>query len=147
MLGRQAGPTTMAGPSTRMRTRRFVTTRLQQDPRALARLTRELACEYINIEGFSYEEGLLRLLTDHPDKAVQVLEDLDITARIEELLQYDLDNDAGGLARVTDALFEGGVEVTASFCHTGAHGAGSVFLRVNDLASADKVLDRLQPLR
>lgn len=130
-----------------MLTRRFVTTRLRQDPTAFSRLTRELAAEYINIEGFSYEDGRLRLLTDHPAKALEVLEDLGIPAHIEELLQFDLVNDPGGLAMVTEALADEGVTVTASFSHAGAQGTGTVFLRVDDLAVADRVLDRLQTNR
>jgi hypothetical protein len=124
--------------------RRFVTTRLPDDPMSLSRVTRELADEYINIEGYSYEAGDLRILTDHPTKAHEVLQDLGFRSRIEELVQVDLENDPGSLSVVIQGLADAGVTVAASFGHAGKNGIGTVFLRVDDLKATERTLEDLQ---
>lgn len=125
-----------------MLTRRFVVAQVRDDPRTKARVLSELAVENINLEGYTMHNGDLYLLPDFPGKALEILADLSVTSRNVDLLEIELPNERGALARVFDVLCEADIDVHVSFGFAGAETRGSVFFAVDDLRKAEAALDR-----
>lgn len=69
----------------------------------------------INIRGFSVadtaEFGILRLVVDDPDRALDVLRDAGFTAREDEVICIDLPDTPGALANALRVVSDAGVNI------------------------------------
>ena len=69
----------------------------------------------INIRGFSVSDtagfGILRLVVDRPDEALETLQDGGFTVREDEVICIDLPDRPGGLAGVLKVVAEAGVNI------------------------------------
>lgn len=129
-----------------MLTRRFVTARTRR-ARDLVDATNELAAENVNIESFIIGPDHVRLLTDHPDKALEVLRGMGLDARLDEVLQFDIPNARGSIGEIMGDLADEGVRVLDGVGIATDLSNGPVFLHVDDIAKAERVLERRTGVR
>ena len=100
----------------------------------------------INIRGFSVsdtaEYGILRLVVDRPDDAMDVLKAGGFTVRIDEVICIDLPDVPGGLAGVLKIVADAGVNIEYVYSLV------STFVVVN-VADVDRALHLLgdRPVR
>lgn len=100
----------------------------------------------VNIRGFSVsdtaEYGILRLVVDKPDEAVEVLKAGGFTVRIDEVICIDLPDVPGGLAGVLKIVADAGVNIEYVYSLV------STFVVIN-VADVDRALQLLggRPVR
>ncbi|MDI3280932.1 MAG: ACT domain-containing protein [Bacillota bacterium] len=111
----------------------------------LAEVTRTLGQHGINIRALSIadtsEFGILRLIVNQPDRAVQVLREAGFAVSITEVIAVEVPDRPGGLARVLEALREGGhnIEYLYAFVEKASEDA-LVIMRVEDIPGAVQTL-------
>ncbi|MDH5402952.1 MAG: ACT domain-containing protein [Candidatus Heimdallarchaeota archaeon] len=74
---------------------------------SMASILRELAHHQINIKGISTERGNLseiRLILDDPENAKEILEKINYTSHLVEVIVIELDNNPGELSKITDII-------------------------------------------
>jgi len=100
----------------------------------------------VNIRGFSVsdtaEYGILRLVVDRPEEAMEVLKAGGFTARVDEVICIDLPDVPGGLASVLKIVADAGVNIEYVYSLV------STFVVVN-VADVDRALQLLgdRPVR
>jgi len=116
--------------------------KLPNRPGELARLTEALQKDGVNIRTVSTEprEGVVRLVTDHPEKSREALrrESLEFSER--NVLVAKLEDKPGELARITRALADEGINIDAAYMlgREGKH--VQVALAVSDEEKAKNIL-------
>ena len=100
----------------------------------------------INIRGFSVADtvdfGILRLVVDDPDQALETLQDAGFTVREDEVICIDLPDTPGSLATALKIVAEAGVNIEYIYSLVATY----VVLNVEDV---DRALDLLKdkPIR
>ncbi len=100
----------------------------------------------INIRGFSVSDtidyGILRLVVDKPDEALEVLKRAGFTVREDDVICIDLPDQPGGLAGVLKIVSEAGVNIEYVYSLV------STFVVIN-VADVDRALHLLgdRPIR
>jgi hypothetical protein len=81
---------------------------VENKPGRIERVTEILARARVNIRAFTlsgtYEYGVMKLLVDQPDKALEVLTARGVPASKREILAVLMDDQPGGLHRVAKAF-------------------------------------------
>ena len=106
-----------------------------------------LAKEGIDIRALTVAEtidfGLLRLITDKPDKAVAALNKGGLSAIEHEVLAVEVDDSPGGLAKITGALLKEKINIEYAYAYVSRkEDKAYVVLRTDDLSRAQKVLEK-----
>ncbi len=113
----------------------------------LAEVTAILRDANINIRAFSLADttdyGVLRLIVNNNNKAVQSLEKEGFTVGMTKVLAVEINDEPGGLNKVLDPLGinEVNVEYMYAFANSGCKNA-IMILRVDDYGKAVKILDK-----
>lgn len=118
---------------------------VENKPGRLKAMTNILKENNIDILALSIADtkdfGILRLITDNPDKTCEILKNAECTVTITEVLAVGLEDKPGGLAVVMDTLFENSISVEYMYAFfSKLEGKASVILRVNDNSKAADVL-------
>jgi hypothetical protein len=120
--------------------------RIENRPGALGELTSALAQRKVNIRGLNAwvegDEGVIRLVVDLLPAARKVLAGRGLRVEEAEVLELELADKVGALAKVTAALGTAGVDITHVFVGTGGARKATVFLGVSDLKKASAVAAR-----
>ncbi len=81
----------------------------------LIRVAQALGEKDINIRGLSIADtsdfGILRMIVDQPDKAIEVLKSSGIMATVTEVIAMEVPDTPGGLARVLTYMEEAGINI------------------------------------
>jgi len=106
-----------------------------------------LAKEKIDIRALTVADtidfGLLRLITDKPDKAVAALNKGGLSAIEHEVLAVEVDDSPGGLAKITGALLKEKINIEYAYAFVSRSADKAyVVLRTDDLPRAQKVLEK-----
>jgi hypothetical protein len=114
-------------------------------PGVLAQICRAMAKEKINISAMSMmdtmENGVLRLIVDHPDRARRVLQQLNVPTTETEVLAVPLPDRPGAVADLCERLSNHHVHIAYLYATTGARGAkATAILKVSDAKKAMKVV-------
>lgn len=113
-------------------------------PGTLADVAEALNNAGINIDAFSAGMGGVRIITDADDGTRKVLDAQSIAYKAEEVIEIELPQRPGELARVARALGQHGVNIHVSV------GAGkgncSIYIGVSDVEGAWEALESLQPV-
>jgi hypothetical protein len=122
---------------------------LVNKPGVLARITRALAAEKVNIVALtlvdSQEHGVLRLVANPAEAARQTLRQLNLPVTETPVLRMELPNRPGALADIAGKLGEAHVNINYAYCTSGAPGGRTTaVVKVADLAKAQKVL-KIEP--
>ncbi|MGF7185459.1 hypothetical protein GGQ84_001548 [Desulfitispora alkaliphila] len=111
----------------------------------LAKVTRVLGEQEVNIRALSIADttdfGILRLIVDNPEKALEVLKEAGFAVSEAEVIAVEIPDSPGGLAGVMDVLEEAGVniEYLYAFLKNSAQNAVVLF-RVEAVDKAKEVL-------
>lgn len=127
-----------------------ITVFLENHPGTLARVAGSLGEHGIDILGFTLsnylDHGALRMVVGDPGAALHLFEEHNLLALEAQVIMLQLDNEAEALARLADALAQGGVNVEYAYGSAGRAGDGppTLFLRVSDLARGMEVLGGIE---
>lgn len=118
---------------------------LVNKPGVLAQVTRQIAQAKVNVIAMtmtdSSEHGVLRLVTEHPEKLRTALSKLNLPTTETEVLLVTMPNKTGSLAEVCGKLAEAHVNISYAYCTTGAQGGKTKgIFKVADAKKATKVL-------
>lgn len=112
----------------------------------LAEVTRVLGSRGIDINALSIadttEFGILRLIVDNPDGAVEVLREHGFTVGITEVIAICVDNKPGGLSVALNHLEKNNIGIEYMYSYIGNTGEGKaiIIIRVEDTQNALDVL-------
>jgi hypothetical protein len=116
---------------------------LENKPGVLARLCQSFADEGINISGMSVSDtvdhAVVRLITDNPRKASNVLEAAGVLVVETDVLALTLPDKPGQMATIAKKLSKAKVNIEYAYGTTTAPG-GVLIIRVSDIAKARKLL-------
>ncbi|RKX34299.1 MAG: amino acid-binding protein [Verrucomicrobia bacterium] len=128
--------------------RRQLTVALENEPGRLASISRLLANSGVTIDGLcvidNIEQGVVRILPSDADVCHDHLTSRGFYVVESEILAVNLSNMHGILARVTEALAHGKVNIDYAYV-TAARDAGYSMLamKVSDLPLAESILEEL----
>jgi len=114
---------------------------LENRPSTLGELCSHLAENDINIEAIGVFVDTAKLYVKNVTKALKLLEKLNYTTELRDVLKIDLENRPGALAELTTKLGNKGINIEycyATLSHKG--GVTSVILDVSDIDKAMAVL-------
>lgn len=116
---------------------------VENQPGRLGRLCKLLAEEGVNIlammvpSGTDY--GIVHLVVDRQDAALQTLSQHDYRTYTSRVLDIELEDRPGSLARLADQLSESEVDIKYAYLAV-ASGRGRLILSVNDIERADAIV-------
>ena len=118
---------------------------LENKPGTLSKVCRALAHEGINIYAMTVSDtidhAVIRIVLSDPDKAVRMFESSGVLVVETEVIQFDLRNEPGQLAKLSDKLSLGDVNIDYAYCAADEEQKkGALILRVDDTKKAMKLL-------
>jgi len=118
---------------------------VENQPGRLCDITGALASRGINIRAFTIADttdfGILRLIVDDPDQAVEALRATNVTVVKTEVLAVRLVDTPGGMHKVLEALREEGISVEYAYAFVSGKADGAyVVLRTEALPQAAQAL-------
>lgn len=118
---------------------------LENKEGSLAQATEILAKASIHILCISLADtndfGLIRMITSDPDKAVEILKESGLSARITPVLGVKLPHSFGMLHKLTQALSESGINVEYMYALTSGHENASILIKTSDMEKSEIVID------
>jgi hypothetical protein len=118
----------------------FVVVKATDQPGTLGAVAEVVAKAGVNILAFAADASGVRLLTADPPTAAQALHEAGYEAKTVEVVDIEVTNRPGELARVGKALGDAGINIESTF-GLATDGAGTLYIRVQD---ADAAWDALQ---
>ena len=116
---------------------------LENKPGRLARISKALEEEGINILAFSIAEadgfGVIRALVDDPDKAHSKLANMGFTVSFTEVIAVQMRDEPGGLYEVASILGSEDINIEYSYAFSGRK-AAVLILRVDKVEEAVRKL-------
>jgi hypothetical protein len=118
---------------------------VQNKPGRLAKVTRILGEANVDIRALSVAEigdfGIIRLIVDKPETAVEALEAKGVTVKLTEVLAVEMENKPGGLAKVAELLGDEGVNIEYAYAFMTRDPEKAVLLmRVDNKSRAENIL-------
>lgn len=118
---------------------------LENKPGRLAKVTQVLGENQIDISALSIADktdfGILRLIVNHPDEAVRILDQNGFAVSINEVLAVEVEDKPGGLAKTLDVLDNRGISIEYMYAFVGNRSKNAiVILRVENPEKALEVL-------
>jgi hypothetical protein len=119
---------------------------LANKPGTLANVCQVLSEAKINIYAIStsdtIDHSVVRLIVDHPKRALQVFEDYGILVVENDVIMIDGDNKPGSLQKIAQTLTESGINIEYAYCATSPKSKrGLLVLRPSNVPKALKVLN------
>ncbi len=115
------------------------TVSLENRPGALADLAEAMAKNAVNIVAIHAtpcaEQGVAQFIVNHPDAAIDAMNDVSMSFTTREVLLVTLVHEPGSLARLARALANAGINVNAVYIAMG----NQVVLDVSDLRKAQEI--------
>jgi hypothetical protein len=120
---------------------------LANKPGVLATVCRHLAQEKVNIVALtmmdSTEHGVLRLVSEQPEKCREVLIKLNLPVTETKVLLTPLANRPGAIAEVAEKLSAEHINISYAYCTMGIKGGKALgVFKVANLKKAQKVLEQ-----
>lgn len=123
-----------------------LTLTLESRPGVLARISRLLADAGVNITALCAAEtagrGKIRLVVTNPARAKAALKAAKLRCGEERALALTLRNRPGALARVTEKLARGRVNIKCAYATTTRAGSARVILSISNPDKAQAILGR-----
>ena len=118
---------------------------LENKPGTLSKVCRALAHEGINIHAMTVSDtidhAVIRIVLSEPDRAMRMFESSGVLVVETEVIQIDLRNEPGQLAKLSDKLSLGDVNIDYAYCAADEEQKkGALILRVDDNKKAMKLL-------
>lgn len=111
----------------------------------LSEITELFAKNDIDMKALSIADtkdfGILRLIVDKPEAALNVLKEHDFLGTITEVIGVEINNKAGALSKALAALSEKGVNVEYLYAFlSGTKDSAFVVIKASDNIAAEKIL-------
>ncbi len=114
---------------------------LENRPAVLGDLCSHLAENDINIEAIGVFHDTAKLYVQNLSKAVKLLQKLNYTTELRDVLKVEIENRPGALAELTTRLGEEGINIEYIYGTLSRKGNGvSVMVDVSDIDRAEKLL-------
>lgn len=121
-----------------------VTVFLENDKGRLLALTRTLAEAGVNMQALTIAEtvdyGLVRIVCDKPEAAVEALREADFRAITTKVLAVEVPNRPGGLAELLETFEKLDLNIEYGYCFSSGEGTAVDVLKVGDVERAVKAL-------
>jgi hypothetical protein len=115
---------------------------LENRPSTLGELCGHLAENDINIEAIGVFQDTAKLYVKNVSKAMKVLNKLNYTTELRDVLRIDLENRPGALAEVTTKLGNRGINIDYAYGTLGRKAnMASIILDVSDIEKAVAILE------
>jgi hypothetical protein len=116
---------------------------LENKERRLAEIIGTLASAGINIRTISLADtkdfGVLRMITDAPEKAVEILKNKGVTVKTTDIIAAGVEDSPGGLYKVLKTFKDAGINIEYMYAMTGKNNGNAVMIfRVDDPDAAIK---------
>ncbi|MDH5468205.1 MAG: hypothetical protein OEY25_12380 [Candidatus Aminicenantes bacterium] len=115
---------------------------LENRPATLGELCSHLAENRINIEAIGVFQDTAKLYVKNVNKAMKVLDKLDYTTELREVLKVDLENSLGALAEVATKLGNKGINI--EYCYGALSKKGNTTAVIMDVSDVDRALKVLK---
>ena len=111
----------------------------------LSEVTKTLAAAQVNLRAISIADtadfGILRLIVDKNDKAVDALNDAGFTTRQTDVVAVEIEDTPGSLAKLMDVFQQSQVNIEYLYASLeGQIGKAVVVLKIEDHAKGQKIL-------
>ena len=110
----------------------------------LAEVTRYIAEHDVNLRALSVGDtqdfGILRIICENPDNAVQVLQNAGYLTMVTDVLATAISDEPGSLAAILDVLAEADVAVEYTYAFLSAKAGAYMIFRVDDNQKAAAAL-------
>jgi hypothetical protein len=118
---------------------------LENKPGRLQHVLKVLTDNKINIQTLVISEendfGILRMILNKPDKAIDVLKDEHIAASKTDVLAVAIDDKPGSLYKLVDAFSTRKINIEYMYAFTGRHKESAIMIfRFGDIELAKKAL-------
>ena len=114
---------------------------LENRPSTLGELCSHLAENEINIEAIGAFQDTAKLYVKNVSKAMKVLNKLNYTTELRDVLKIDLENRPGALAEVTTMIGNRGINIDYAYGTLSRKGNTiSIILDVSDIEKASTIL-------
>ena len=115
---------------------------LENRPSTLGELCSHLAENKINIEAIGVFQDTAKVYVKNANKAMKVLDKLDYTTEMRDVLKVDLENRPGALADVASKLGNKGVNI--EYCYGALSKKGNFTAVILDVSDIDRALEILK---
>jgi len=113
---------------------------LENRPSTLGELCSHLAENDINIEAIGVFQDTAKLYVKNVSKAVKLMNKLNYTTELRDVIKIDLENRAGSLAEVTTKLGNKGINIEYCYGTLSHKGGAAIILDVSDIEKATALL-------
>lgn len=114
---------------------------LENRPSTLGELCSHLAENGINIEAIGVFQDTAKIFTKNINKAMKILDKLNYTTELREVLRVELENRPGALAEMATKLGNKGINIEYCYGTLSKKGnATSIILDVSDVERAIEIL-------
>lgn len=118
---------------------------LENNAGRLAEVTGVIAAAGVNIRAISIADtadfGILRVIADKPEAAVEALAQAGFTTRVTDVLAVEIEDRPGSLAKVMQIFKETGVNIEYLYASLeGCEGKAIVIFKVEDVAHGLKIV-------
>ena len=112
----------------------------------LAEVTKTLSDGGVNLRAITIadtaEFGILRIVSDDPERTISILEDRGFTARVTEVIAVEIEDKPGGLSRVMGIFSENGVNIEYLYASLEKNLANAVVMfKVEDIEHGKKIIE------
>lgn len=116
---------------------------IENEPGSLGALCKVLAAQNVNIRAMMVpsgtDYGIVHTIVDNHETALQVLEQNSYRTYTSSVIELELDDAPGALARLAEQLLHGDVDIKYAYAAV-ASGQGRLILAVSDAQRASKLL-------
>lgn len=115
---------------------------LENRPSTLGEFCSHLAENKINIEAIGVFQDTAKVYVKNVNKAMKVLDKLDYTTEVRDVLRVDLENRPGALAEVASKLGNKGINI--EYCYGTLSKKGNMTAVILDVSDIDRALEILK---
>ncbi|MCR4718585.1 MAG: ACT domain-containing protein [Firmicutes bacterium] len=118
---------------------------VENKPGRLAAVIEALGKNNVNMSALSLadtsEYGILRVIVDNPEAAVEILKKIGVIVKITKVLAVSMDDTPGGLSKILDVFLKNGINVDYMYAFVGKTADRAVMVvKVSDAAKAEEAL-------
>ncbi|HAL63688.1 MAG: ACT domain-containing protein [Clostridia bacterium] len=118
---------------------------VENKPGRLAAVIEALGKNNVNMSALSLadtsEYGILRVIVDNPEAAVEILKGIGVIVKITKVLAVSMDDTPGGLSKILDVFLKNEINVDYMYAFVGKAADRAVMVvKVSDVKKAEDAL-------
>lgn len=120
---------------------------VENKPGRLAAVIEALGKNNVNMSALSLadtsEYGILRVIVDNPESAVEILKGIGVIVKISKVLAVSMDDTPGGLSKILDVFLKNEINVDYMYAFVGKTADKAVMVvKVSDAQKAEEALEK-----